>query len=170
MTILDNRDQVWFIVIYSLHYVLNNGFLLFANMIIDVRLFFCIRKQLAKKRNNIMNMEISHSMSKNLHEIKRAESNATKLVIFPLIVYMFCRLPELVFHLHIFFIVDNSIISFDYFTFCRFSVCLLLINTIQYLYMISYLTNLFFYIKFNKQFRMGLRKFIKRDEIPQTGS
>ena len=160
--ILHIRGKTWFIAIYSIHYLLNDSVLLLLNFVIDLKLFFVIRRDLATKRFNIEQRNSSKSTagSKSLDDIEKSESNINKMVIYSFLVYLICRVPELVFYLHLLFIENNQLRYFDYYTFCQISLCYLLINLIQYLYMLSYLTNIFFYYKFNKTFRLALRKWL----------
>ena len=170
--ILSQMEMPWFQTIYILHYFLNDLVFLVINFIVDLKLFAGIRKNLDLKRKNLGSSELDSAgqrqnsqNSKKLDEIKKTQSNTNKLIVYSVVVYLFCRVPELVFYIHLITIRANPSAGFDfldYKTFCRISLCYLMINIVQYLYMISYLTNFFFYRKFNKNFRKGFRNLIKR--------
>ena len=53
-----------------------------------------------------------------------------------------------------------------FFKTCPMLVCQLADNIIHYIYMISYITNIFFYIKFNKPFRHGIKCCLDGRRVP----
>ncbi len=150
----DPKSNWWFISIYSIHYLLNDFILLLINLLIDIFLVRHIKYDLNKKKefltksmNQIEDAETKQSCMKNINKINAAEANTNRMIIFTLIVYSFCRMPEL--------IVYGFLINPTYSDSDSFLLGPLLINIIQYLYVVSYSTNLFFYLKFNSQFKEG---------------
>ena len=78
------------------------------------------------------------------------------MIVSSIFLYFFCRLPELVgkviFYTRTLFVNANE---------CSTAIfCYLLLNTIEYLYMISYIFNIFLYYKFNSNFKVGLRDYL----------
>ena len=139
----------WFVLIYLFHYLFNDFFILLANLIFDIVLVKEIRKNLKQKKALQLKSNSAQS-EKILEEIATVEKNTIKLVVYPLLMYLLCRVPELVVYLLFLFNV--------YPKFCYNELCPLLLNVIQYLYVISYITNLFFYFKFYKVFRVSFKK------------
>lgn len=156
-SVLNLRESAWFLYSYIMHYAINDILLLFINFLIDLKLFIVLRGHLVVKRRNIQLCNLTQA--KKLAEIRKAESNSNKLVIYSFIVYLICRLPELVFYTHLLFVHDNSIDYFDYYTFCESSICYLFVNCIHFLYMLSYLSNILIYYELNKTFRHALKKY-----------
>ena len=158
--ILKMRDHKWFAVIYIMHYFINDGLFFLMTFFVDIKLFLLVRRDLALKKVNTL-FNNSAQESKKLASINKAESEMNKMVVSSFVFYLLCRLPELAFYFHLILLRGFSIQNSEYFIFCQFSLCSLLMNIIQYLYMISYSTNIFFYFKFNKQFRTGMKNFLK---------
>ena len=50
------------------------------------------------------------------------------------------------------------------------NACYLLRNIIEYAYIVSYITNVFFYYKFNKNFAKGLRIFFNLKPIQKPAA
>ena len=146
------------------HYAINDGLALLLNLIIDVMLVVHIRSDLSKK------LEISGHSGKKEIEKKKKEKETTerkmnKMIVYQLILYFFCRLPELVFYAHFLFLklpTDLTVFDFPYIFFCcESSFCSLLLNVIQYVYMVSYSLNVYFMYQFNKTFRTALKQYLK---------
>lgn len=84
------------------------------------------------------------------------------MIVYQIIMYTFCRFPELVYSLQFYFIlgVNDQTINSAYDLFCsQLSICYFVSNTVQYFYTISYLINFYFLLKFNKQFRAAFKDF-----------
>ena len=79
---------LWLKFIYIAHYIINDGILLLINLVIDIRLLITLKRDLAKKRENIIKTD-STGKGKKMDEIQRAESDANKLVIYTFILYLF---------------------------------------------------------------------------------
>ena len=139
-SILLANSHIWFQIIYAFHYLLNDFFLLVLNFSVDLKLVLVIRRNLRKKRANIKALD-THSTTDNprkaaLEIVEKAESNTNKLIGYTFIIYLFCRIPELIFYLSLLFFhpVDGDVSSFAYI--CFNTLCYLLVNSIQYLYML----------------------------------
>ena len=130
------------------------------NTIIDHKLVKLIRRDLAIKKINI-EITTTSTKKKKLEEIQTAQANANKLIIYTFLIYMLCRLPELAFYVFLLFLKSDDVFSLSFTSICQTSICYLARNCIQYLYMLSYTTNIFFYYKFNKPFRFGLKLLFK---------
>ena len=150
------RANKWFqIVCYIFHYVINDFFLYAFNLIVDILLVRKIRGDLKFKKtflkenfnkNCNQNSVLLKKFNDGLNEIAKAERGTNKLLIYSFFVYTFCRFPELCFYLYI-LLADKSQ------QFIMHTLGPLTINVVEYLYIVSYSFNLFFYFKFNKNFR-----------------
>ena len=157
----------WFRILHCVHYVFNDFILVVINIVIDILLVKLIRRDLRIKLNfsiNSLSIKPDH-MKKTLEEVKKAEENTNKMIIFLFLIYFLCRIPELIFSIILLFRFIK--IKDTFFKMCSLTVCQLLNNIIQYTYMLSYITNIFFYIKFNRPFRHGLKCFFG-EECDQT--
>ena len=156
-------DKLWFIIIYSLHYLLNDFVLLAFNLAIDIKLMRHVRSELKLKMAFMLKFDplVSQETSKKQSEINKAERSCNKMVLYTTFIYFFFRVPEL---------LNASILLFTNHTdpslfqlFCiKVSVCMYFHNIIQYMYMISYSVNILIYFKFNRPFRLSFRSFLKR--------
>ena len=152
------EEKYFEIVSHISHYIINDFFLLIYNFIIDILLVKKIREDLKHKKHflhenfnknassNNENSILKQKLDDNLNDIKKAERGTNKLIIYSLILYCFCRFPELGFYLYLLF-ADQE----QHFIIGSFGP--LMINLVEYLYVVSYSFNLFFYFKFNKNFR-----------------
>ena len=160
LDIIFQRSSFAFSAAYIVHYVLNDLIILCLNFFIDLLLLLTIRKDLTIKRHNLVGMTAAvASIDTRLDLINKTEKKTNRMPIYTLIVYVFCRFPELIVYLHLMFIRNLSAdqLDYDYYSMCLISICILLANIIQYLYMLSYIANLFFYFKFNRSFRRGFK-------------
>jgi hypothetical protein len=157
----DKEFQIW-VVFYFLHYILNDLVFLTINLIIDIKLIKIVKLDL-KQKNEIqkkMNENKNKINSKkNEDEKKQAENKTNQMIIYSIVLYIICRLPELISYIifyffHIDYFIDSNIIYCDV-----LSICYLISNLIEYMYILSYLANIFFYYKFNKNFRKGMKMF-----------
>lgn len=144
--------NVFFTVTYLIHYIFNDFLALLVNTLVDIWLVNCVKANLRqKKKFNLNLLDKSHGRNKQaqlkLEEIIQTEKNTNQLILYSLLTYVFCRLPELI--LYMYFV--NPTLKIDYLV--AFGPTL--VNIIQYMYVLSYVTNLFFYIKFNKPFRIA---------------
>ena len=173
MLIVDKNSE-WFKVLYLFHYILNDFVLLVANLTVDIFLVREIKAKLrVKKKFNLKLLQQTSSsstettfntyrshISKVIEKISETEKNVDKLVIYSFMVYFLFRFPE--------------IITFIFFTTpfyteeAMFTFGPLLINSIEFLYLISYTTNIFFNLKFNKPFRMSFRNLFNIKKIEPT--
>lgn len=103
----------------------------------------------------------------HLIKINESQSNADRMVIATILLnIIFKFVPELVGHAIIFIISDDQKHKFSIPMVLRLDP--LILNVIQYVYIISYLTNIFFYYCFNKQFRKAFKAYfnhIKTDRM-----
>ena len=158
--ILENRGLFLFKIIYLVHYIFNDFLILAITFYVDILLVIVIKKDLKKKKNFKRKAK-----SKNKIDDEEVKKNLKKMIIYTLIVIAFCRLPELSLYLFMLFFNFSTTDSVDLyknrsmFDICQIDLCPLLINIIQFMYHCSYLTNLFFCYKFNKNFRRAFREF-----------
>ena len=155
-----NPFNVWHLM-YFLHYILNDFVLLLLNLFIDFCLILIIKKDLKVKLKNRKNLGFSKTSSpaQALQEAKtiEAQKKTDKLIIFSAIVYVLTRLPELLATIFFYFFLLNYAHEFIK---CSTSVfCYFFSNLIEYLYMISYSTNIYFYYKFNRSFEKNFKIF-----------
>ena len=139
------------------HYVFNNCLALIVNILIDCLLIIAMRKDLKSKARNIMlrNTVLSSDLaSKKLADIAKTQTNLNKMIIYLMLVYLVCRFPHfLMFLLFLFHIYDrlDSMDAANLYTMQH--------NTIEFLYLLSYLSNIYFYMKFNKYFRLAFKSY-----------
>jgi hypothetical protein len=161
-----SESKTWEKALYFTHYILNDFVILVINLIVDICLVREIKRDVTKKqefrhKEEVLNNFVkTPSHSETSTDIKKLESKANAMIVMTLVVYLFCRLPELG---STFFFVYFSMYLNYYKVYCfNVNFCYLLSNTIDYLYMVSYSTNIFFYYKFNKNFKRGFKAFFKR--------
>ena len=145
-------------ILFLLHYILNDLVLLIVNLVVDIKLVICIKASLAQKSEILERFESSEpekaKMKEEEKKRKKSENKANMMILTNLVIYLFCRLPELL------EIIFEFFKPFSYIDHCEVDIfCYLLKNTIEYLYMLSYLFNILIYYKFNSNFRMGLANF-----------
>ena len=164
------RISLWFlkghelqVAFYFSHYILNDFVFLLANLVIDFKLVLNIKMNLKAKitvkSNNCQSDSFKGTDIKKLKEdLKKkrsVEKKANALIISSVTVYFFCRIPELAGMIYFFF-SDNFLLAGS----CEYALaCYLLYNVIEYLFMLSYISNIFFYYNFNSSFRKGFRIF-----------
>ena len=148
-------DKLWFSIIYLFHYLLNDLVLLAANLVIDLLLVYEIKKDLSVKRKLLKKGDQHHQhhrhstkdkrLMDNLDAISRTETNTNKMIIYSFVTYICCRFPELCLFVYFYLNYKDFLI---FFTFGPIGI-----NVVEFFYIISYITNIFFYFKFNKKFR-----------------
>ena len=147
----NEMNYPFFIYIYLFHYILNDFILLMLNLLIDLMLVRKIKRDINKKRRILFALFRSRaeldSTARKRQELDKAEANTNKLIIYSVLVYIICRVPELV--IYIYFLMPLCDI------YCMTTYAPLLVNISQYLYVVSYSTNIFFYFKFNKKFQQA---------------
>ena len=144
--------SIFFTLIYLFHYILFDFVILLINLIVDIWLVIHVKRGLKQKKafnHKLLNDSVGRNKQaeKRLDEIRKSEKSANQMIIFSLVVYIFCRLPELVVYLYFSLPVYN-----------RESINIvgpILINIIQFLYVFSYSLNLLFYFKFNFPFKIA---------------
>ena len=159
-----NYLSPWVTVLHVGHYVLNDGVLFVINLVVDIMLVRRMRANLAKKLVFVKNFtEASGQSDKDKQkrdEIEKANSDGNKLIVSSLVFFVFCRLPEAAFELHLLFIGIGDLNS--YYRMCiSKSFCSLLRDISQFFYIISYSFNLLLFYKFNKNFRLACRHFFR---------
>ena len=156
-------------IFYFFHYILNDLVLLLVNLVIDICLIRLIKLNLAKKfeirlKNLDDNKQQEEKLKAELKSKRSVENKSNAMIVATLFVYFFCRLPELGGAFFFYFFKMKQ--HFGYIISCDIiSSCYLLANIIEYSYMVSYITNVFFYYKFNKDFSRGLRMFLSLKPI-----
>lgn len=157
--------RIFLKMLFLFHYVTNDLVLLLANLFVDLLLVIRVRKDLKEKKRKAKSMMMSSKtkqrkrakdQSKKSKEITKTISNSNKMIIATAIVYTFCRLPELIFNLWL-YMQNVSIL-------CESEYCPFILNAIQFMYNISYVTNIFFYLKFYKPFQKAIRNFLKKSK------
>ena len=147
-----------------LQYIFNDFVLLLINLIFDIKLVKSIKAGLRQKTKFLHAHETEgESQAKNqkiLIQNQTVEKKANHMILVNLLIYCFCRLPELIARFYFVFHHDTDLI-YDKSSDCSLEIiCYLLSNTIQYLYMLSYSFNIFLYYNFITDFRQALRKFL----------
>ena len=148
--------------------------LILVNIIIDLFMVKIAKGHLKTKRATVRNAyyklknrDLKAIQMKKLKEVHKSNNNMTKLIVYQLVVYAVCRLPEVIFYLH-FTIIDiekqDVLYWMKYSELCYIYLCPVFINIIQFLFMLSYLSNIYFYFLFNKQFKKGFKYFFTRNE------
>lgn len=158
--------KLLFMISYYLHYILNDFILLSANFLVDLALVKQVRRDLRAKKKFLKELRMKFKIKtktkstglselknklilhEKLEQIAEAEENTNKMILYSLILFAFCRLPELILYMYL---LNTSDLNADT------TYGSLLVNIIQYFYNFSYLTNLIFYLKFNKNFRDSFR-------------
>ena len=98
-------------------------------------------------------------LSEESKKIKSAEKKANALIVTNIFIYLVCRLPEL--FATVYFFIQEILFSTP--SLCYLNIIWYLIsNTIEYIYMLSYLFNILIYFKFNTNFKKGFRNFFKK--------
>ena len=135
---------------------------------IDFCLVVVVKRNLGQKllnKKGLMKGDKSNSevaTRQFLKEEKKKTSVERKMnamIIINLIIYTFCRLPELIGVFIIFFYhsIENDMPD------CQFVLmCNLVSDSIEYLYMLSYIFNIFLYFKFTLYFHEGFLNFFVR--------
>ena len=158
-------------VFYFIHYILNDFVLLIINLAIDIKLAGVIRLDLKLKeqvQSRLEHIPSSHvyQLSKDGHtnkhvdmanERKQTEQKINSMIISSLLVYFICRVPEMASSFFTYFFSSyQSGLRSD----CSLlKLCNLFFDSVQYIYMISYILNIVFYYRFNKNFRHGFKHF-----------
>ena len=130
--------------------------------------FIPFKKNLKSKRNLLERLNrLDEKEEKKISEI---ETSTNKMVIYSFILNFFCRIPELAFKMFLIVIKYpkfefniSSSFHFNIFShvhlFCILYLCSILDNICQFLYIFNYITNIFFFYKFNRTFREGFKKY-----------
>lgn len=150
----DPNKKIMFMIIYLIHYLLNDALFLSLNFIVDILLVIHIRKALNQKK--LLLKKLNHKNNQEKYNcILKAEHNTNKMLIYTFIMYIICRFPELV--LYIFLIIPDYDSNKSRF---HRLVAPSAISVVQYLYVLAYTTNIFFYFKFNKLFQRSLKNIL----------
>ena len=104
-------------------------------------------KLLKNAQDEVSKIEIM----KSIKNLKDSESKNNKLVIYMLVLYICCRLPELVCYFYFISIEKDFSVNFGP----------LLVSIVKYLYIVSYSFNLLIYFKFNCDFRKAFNNLFK---------
>ena len=141
-----------------IHYILNDFVLLILNVLVDLKLLRQIKSSLKQRKE--FNIKLLSQLSEHdasgshadvlpaLRDLESSERNSNKLIIYILVFYLFCRLPELAAYFFIIFYVN---------IFVNLNLDHLLITFVRYFYVISYSFHLTFYIKFNSDFKKAFK-------------
>ena len=155
--------KFWYLsALYLFHYIFNDILLLTVNLIIDIKLVTVIKSDLLEKFRLKANLFEGDSTTRflkfknDLKYKKKVENKANSMIIASFVVYVICRLPEL---LGVLYFYNNSIFSVQAYYCAKELLCYLIDDSIDYLYMLSYSTNIMFYYKFNSFFQRGFRRF-----------
>ena len=103
---------------------------------------------------------MKEKLEKKLYEIAKTERNTNKMIIYSLILYTFCRLPELCLYLYLIIVSEAS--SFIYAAFGPVAI-----NIVEYMYVVSYSFNLLFLFKFNKNVKQTFKSIFSKQKQQQ---
>ena len=160
-----NYTDFWITVLRTAHYVINDFVFFLLNFVVDIVLVVSVRKDLAQKKKLTKKMtKKSKENYKKIDEIKKAQDDTSKLIIFTFFLLVICRIPELAFELHFLFInLNESMYSYN--SLCLTTgLCSTLKDNAQFLYMFTYCLNILLYYRFNKNFRLAFKYFFKLDK------
>ena len=151
-------------ILYFFYYIFNDLVLIIINLSIDIMLVVVIKRNLELKvkiktaHQDTSNKRDEKKLKEEIDNKRKVENKANALIISSFVVYLFCRFPELITSFYYYFngFFTNKFICTDN------SLCYLISDTIEYFYMISYLMNFFFYLKFNLDFQKSFHSFIGR--------
>ena len=158
----------WITVIRTVHYVINDFVIFLVNFVVDLVLVFKVRKDLAQKKKLTKKLAGTSSGAnhKKIDEIKKAQDDTSKLIIFTFFLLVVCRLPELAFELHFLFFQYNYDFNSYYYICITSGFCTTLKDTAHFFYIGTYCANIFIYYQFNKNFKQALRDFFKMEKKP----
>ena len=158
------------IAFYYLHYIFNDFVVLILNLVIDIKLVLCIRKNLRQKlKAKQKECDQSFSLGPGVYETKlkklaenlkkknTVENKANALIITNVAIYIVCRLPELAGAL--FFPLSKLV--FSHYQCNAYKLCFLIYNSTEYLYMISYAFPILICYHFNSNFQTGFKNIFK---------
>ena len=148
-----------------MHYTTNDFIILLVNFIIDIKLVMVIKEDLKKKLRFMTTNESSQGQNSRTESIlkkkKSVENKSNMMIILNFFTYLLCRVPELLGKIFFYF-SDDPNFTLSGFKSCTLEIfCYLLSNTIEYLYMLSYSFNIFFYYHFISNFRTGFRRIFR---------
>ena len=160
----------WLKTFSIIHYTFNDVVLFLVQMIIDILLVIQIKKDLHMKKQSLKTLLKSKQdeSSKKLEYLSHVSQEANRMILYFLVLNAFFRLPEfsLNIYLNAFFVPEfkpiNELSSFSWL--CYNQLCILLIFLIQFIYLLSYSSYIFFYFKYNKSFRNGFWQFFFRSQ------
>ena len=126
------------------------------NLIIDAKLVRVIRSDLKKKLRfqSADKIKLQNMLAKK----KSIEIKTSVMIVLSVVIYTFCRLPELGAKFFFFFYANDTNQEF-YRTCNTFILCYLLSNSVEYLYMLAYTFNFFINYKFNSSFQAGYHNY-----------
>ena len=170
------NSKNWLRIVSLIHYVINDLVLFLTQMIIDILLVIQIKRDIRSKKQNLKTRSTNKksrdrdgkTKNKQLEYLSQVSTEANKMIIYSLFFNALFRLPEfsLYFYLNVLFQnIKNSDSLNDkiyHNLFCKNQLCALLINLIQFIYLLSYSSYLFFFFKYNKSFREGFWQFFNR--------
>ena len=152
------------VLFYFVHFFFNDCLILLLNLVVDCCLVRLIKWDLVQKMLNKQNMNsINHTEMSPLEmkrmkeeEMKKAavERKSNAMIVLSVVIYLFCRVPELVGILVFYFFEEIYMSCLANF------ICYSLSSFVEYLYMLSYIFNIFLYYNFNSYFRHGLRNYL----------
>ena len=158
LSIVSTDPRNILVYLYFFHYIFFDFVLLVFNMVIDLILVVVIRVDMAKKKKFHTSSRKSASDKKFLEKRKEVETKTNMMIIINVLIYTFCRLPELAVYLFFYYFRPPDADLSD----CSsLIICYLLHNVSEYLYMLAYTFNIFLYYKFNSNFETGFRNFFK---------
>ena len=152
-------------MLYFVHYVVNDFLVLVVNLGVDVRLVGVIKQNLDKKYAINAGKADEQRLAKEAKKKRSIEIKSNVMIVVSVILYVVCRVSELVARASLY----GQTLSTTNDIKCQGALfCYLLLNAIEYLYMVSYLFNIIIYYKFNANFQKGLRRFLNLKTNDQT--
>ena len=153
-------------VIYIFYYVLNDLVIIVTNLVIDICLVHFIKTNLRQKLENKFHdkTKLNKQDQKKLKEEEKKKTSVERkvntMIVLNVIIYLFCRLPELAAVFFAYFVRDEFEIEFNIKITCHDNeLCEFLSSTAEYFYMLSYIFNIFLYYNINQNFKKGFRNY-----------
>ena len=168
--LLDKRNMYVYNYILFIHYLINDVVLFVIQIIVDIQLVIIIRRDLSEKRQKLKNLSDNKKEENTIQKLDylhHVSNETNRMIVYSLFMNAFFRFPEFSLYVYLNFFFEKSDFVFnshDYSYFdCSIQFCTLLVNLIQFIYLLSYSSYIFFYFKYNKSFRKGFRRFFNRE-------
>ena len=118
-----------------------------------------IRSSIRTKAKILRRLDNKHLQVEQTRLKSKLNQKINRVIIANLVVFSLCRMPEMALMITVYFVDLRDTIFADNCN--KLNVCYLLSDSIQYLYMLSYITNIYFYYRFNLNFEKNLKVFFR---------